>query len=229
MNKFKMSQLWKYGALFVSFAVLLNACSSSYNPGQKVWIDLPHQGFAIAKVIRVRDNKARLRVIKIHAAKSGKLVKLLKRKRVVVATSLLKPVKAGRSAWKARIAAIRASRLENLLAMMSGKSSYKGKTKYNNKTLNFEIKFTKYNDKNGEFTGRITWPQRKKAVHRIQGQVNKKKLSMQFKSVAVIKRGNWKLGNKFKFSMAGSGGLKGTVTYKVLFFPVKKRATIAFK
>jgi len=224
-----MSKLGKYSALFVAITVLLTACSSSYKPGQKVWIDLPSQGFAIAKVIRVKDNKARLRVIKIHAARSGRLVKLLKRKRVVIATSRLKPVKAGRSAWKARIAAIRASRLENLLTMMSSKSEYKGKTKYNNKTLNFKIKITKYNDKNGEFTGRVTWPQRKNAVHRIKGQVNKKKLSMQFKSVAVIKRGNWKLGNKFKFSMAGAGALKGTVTYKVLFFPIKKRATIALK
>ncbi len=222
-----MNKLWRYSGLFVSFAVLLTGCSSSYNPGQTVWIDLPNQGFAIAKVIKVRDNKARLRVIKIHGAKRGRLVKSLKRRRVVVATSLLKPVKEGRAAWKNRISAIRTSRLDNLLAMMSGKTEYKGKTKYNNKTLNFQIKITKYNEKNGEFIGRITWPQRKNAVHRIKGQLNKQKLSIQFKSVAIIKRGKWKLGNKFKFTMANANGLKGTVTYKVLFFPIKKLATIA--
>lgn len=224
-----MRKFWRYAAFFISFTVLFTACSNSFKPGQTVWIDLPNEGYAIAKVIRMQNDKARLRVVKINATKNGKLVRLLKRKRVLISPSQLKPVKEGRTAWKKRIAAIRARRLDNMLSMMTSKNQYKGKTKYKNKTLHFQIKISKYNAKNGRFSGRITWPQRKKAVHKIKGQINKKKLSMKFQSLAVIKPGSWKTGNKFNFSMANATAMTGTVIYKVLFFPVKKPATIALK
>jgi len=224
-----MSKFWRYAAFFISFTALFTACSNSFKPGQTVWIDLPNEGYAIAKVIRMRNSKAQLRVVKINASKNSKLVRLLKRKRVLISPSHLKPVKEGRAAWKGRIAAIRARRLDNMLSMMTSKNHYKGKTKYKNKTLHFKIKISKYNEKSGKFSGRITWPQRKKAVHSIKGKINKKKLTMEFQSLAVINRGNWKTGNKFTFSMANANGMKGTVTYKVLFFPVKKPATLALK
>ncbi len=222
-----MSKRWINVGLLVCITFLFSACSDSYKRGQTVWIDLPKEGYAIAKVIRMKNDKVRLRVIKLSTTSKGRLVRSLQRKRVLIASSLLQPVKQGRAKWKERRAKRHARRLEAMLDMMTSKNQYKGKAKYKKKALRFKIKISKFNNKSGHFTGRMTWPQRKGTVNRIKGQLNKKSLSINFKEVAVIKKGNWRLGGEYKFSMASDKKMKGTMLYRVFVFPVKRPASIA--
>lgn len=120
-------------------------------------------------------------------------------------------------------------RLKKLIVLMTSRNQYQGSAGYQKKTLRFKIKIYKYNKNNGRFSGRITWPQKKGAVNRITGKLNRKNLTIKFTEVAAIKRGNWRTGSQYNLSMANDQNMKGVHSYRYFILSKQRTASLNIK
>jgi hypothetical protein len=123
----------------------------------------------------------------------------------------------------------RAEQLKLLLSKMSGKKTINGRIGYKQKTYRVRLKVTHFNKKSGAFSGRLSWLGKKGAVNRVKGRLDKDDITMQFKEVAVIKKGKWLAGSQYTFSLNGKSKLRGTHTYRYLVFPEKRTAVLSLK
>ncbi len=114
-----MSKKWKYAAV-TSLVLFIVSCGSSFQSGQKVWINLPgksiaQEGYAVAKLIKNDNGQARIRVTKLVRGSGSKLQSKLKKRIAVIPSVLLKSYKQGQADWADRRQASRklASLLRN--------------------------------------------------------------------------------------------------------------------
>ncbi len=119
--------------------------------------------------------------------------------------------------------------VKNITPFLSGKHPVRGSAGYKDKKLSFHLQVNHYNEKSGQFTGRITWPAKKGAVNKVRGTVNKGDMSLNFTEVDVIREGNWRTGGTYKFHVSGDSNMAGTHSYRVFVFPEKRDAVLSLK
>ncbi len=99
--------------------VLMAACGVSYQPGQKVWIDIPgsritQDGYAVAKVKRVDGDRVFVTVLKLDARANTALARKLRKRVAVVEAERIKDYQRGLAVYRAKKRAYRL--LESLVA-----------------------------------------------------------------------------------------------------------------
>ena len=122
-----------------------------------------------------------------------------------------------------------ARRLKKLMMLMTSRHQYQGVAGYQRKQLRFKLKISQFNKKNGKFSGRITWPEKKGAVNKITGKLDPDKLSIEFREVTMIKRGSWRPGSQYRLIMASDSSMKGVHSYRYFVFPKKRVASLRIK
>ncbi|VAW82025.1 hypothetical protein MNBD_GAMMA12-592 [hydrothermal vent metagenome] len=113
-----MKKVWRFIAL-ISLVLIISSCGSSFKSGQKVWVHLPgksiaHEGYAVAKLIKINNGKAHLQVLKLVKGSGSRLQRKMQARRVIVSSDLLIPYKEGKTAWTDRRQAAR--KLASLLS-----------------------------------------------------------------------------------------------------------------
>ncbi len=109
---------------------------------------------------------------------------------------------------------------------LSTKKNFLGIANYQDKKYKFKLRISQFNQSNGNFSGKIIWPNRSGAISKIRGQYDQDDLVLSFKETKVIRKGKWPGFSSFSFNIRGDKKLSGVHSYKILFLSEERPASL---
>jgi len=109
---------------------------------------------------------------------------------------------------------------------LANKKALIGNANYQNKVYNFKLQINQYNETNGDFSGRIVWTSRSGAISNIKGTFDQDDLVLRFIETKVIRKGKWPGFSGFEFNVKKKKKLFGVHSYKVIFIPETRPASL---